>query len=94
MAASRANRRLTLRYAVRRGRTRYRCRSSLALVLSIGCVALYLVLRMTGVFYPYYSQGNWQIESRSIIAVAFLPPLLLETHVQNWLRWLPEPDGG
>jgi hypothetical protein len=58
---------------------------------------LYAILRVTGAFHPYYSQGSWEIEGGTriyIVDVAFFPLAVMEGDLQNRLRWLPEPTGG
>lgn len=63
----------------------------------IAYVLLYLLLRITGVFYAYYSQGSWEIEGGTrfyYVDIWFVPLVMIETDVQNYLRWLPEPTGG
>ena len=58
---------------------------------------LYAILRLTGVFHAYYSQGSWEIEGGTgvyIVVVAFFPLAVMEGDLPNRLRWLPEPTGG
>lgn len=58
---------------------------------------LYTLLRVFGVFSPYYSQGSWEIEGGTGIAlidIPFLPAAIAEAELQNRLRWLDEPTGG
>jgi hypothetical protein len=58
---------------------------------------LYLVLRATGVYHAYYSQGSWEIEGWTgiyILDVPFFPMKIFESNLQNRLRWLREPTGG
>ena len=57
----------------------------------------YTVLRVTGVFHAYYSQGSWEIEGGTgiyVVDVPFFPLMMMEGDLQNRLRWLPEPTGG
>lgn len=58
---------------------------------------LYAVLRVTGVFHAYYSQGSWEIEGGTgiyIVDLPFFPLAVMEGNLHNRLRWLPEPTGG
>ena len=58
---------------------------------------LYLVLRGTGVFHAYYSQGSWEIDGGTgihVIDLPFLPLVIMEGDLHNRLRLLPEPTGG
>ena len=58
---------------------------------------LYAILRVTGVFHAYYSQGSWEIEGGTgiyLVDMPFLPLVAMEGDLQNRLRWLPEPTGG
>jgi hypothetical protein len=58
---------------------------------------LYAILRVTGVFHAYYSQGSWEIEGGTgiqIVDVPCIPLTITEGKLQNRLRWLPEPTGG
>jgi hypothetical protein len=58
---------------------------------------LYVVLRFTGVFYTYYSQGSWEIEGGTgiyVIDMPFFPLAVMEGDLHNRLRWLREPTGG
>jgi hypothetical protein len=58
---------------------------------------LYLVLRGTGVYYAYHSQGSWEIDGGTgiyLLDVPFLPLAFMEGDLHNRLRWLPEPTGG
>ena len=58
---------------------------------------LYALLRGTGLFHAYYSQGSWEIEGGTglyLVDVAFRPLATFEADLQNRLRWLPEPSGG
>jgi hypothetical protein len=58
---------------------------------------LYVILRVTGVFHAYCSQGSWEIEGGTgiyIVDVPFFPLAVMEGDLQNQLRWLPEPTGG
>jgi hypothetical protein len=58
---------------------------------------LYIALRVTGVFHPYYSQGSWEIEGGTgvrFLDVSFMPLTIFETDLQYRLRWLREPTGG
>ena len=57
----------------------------------------YALLRITGVIYPYYSQGSWEMEGGTgvyVIDIWFLPLVLLEGDFHNHFRWLSEPGGG
>jgi hypothetical protein len=65
--------------------------------LPILYVSAYLLLRLCGVFYPFYDQGGWEIDGTthvSILDVAFLPAKVTECMIQNRSRWLKEPTGG
>ena len=55
-------------------------------------LVLYAILRVTGVFHAYYTQGSWEIEGGTgiyIVDVPFLPLALMEGDLQNRHRWLP-----
>ncbi|MBC7783027.1 MAG: hypothetical protein H7144_04235 [Burkholderiales bacterium] len=57
---------------------------------------LYAVLRVTGVFHAYYSQGSWEIEGGTglyFVDALFFPLAIMESDLQNRLRWLTEPIG-
>ena len=57
----------------------------------------YCLLRLSGVYYAYYSQGSWEIEGGTgipVVDMAFFPTAVIEGSVQNKLRWLKEPTGG
>lgn len=56
----------------------------------------YLLLRVTGVYYPYWNQGGWDIDGSTrsyLLDALFVPATLLEARIQNELRWLREPTG-
>ena len=58
---------------------------------------MYALLRLTGVYYPYFSQGSWAIDGSTRVAIvdlSFFPLAVIEADLHNRLRWLPEPTGG
>lgn len=58
---------------------------------------LYLLLRICGVFYPFYNQVGWDIDGSTgsyVVDLTFRPATIVEANLQNRLRWLPEPTGG
>jgi hypothetical protein len=58
---------------------------------------VYAILRFTGVFYPYYSQGSWEIDGGTGVVIvdrSFFPLAVIEGELHSRLRWLPEPTGG
>jgi len=60
-------------------------------------VLIYVVLRASGVFHPYYSQGSWEIDGGTgivIVDLPFVPAAIAEGEFHNRLRWLAEPSGG
>jgi hypothetical protein len=60
-------------------------------------IAAYMVLRLCGVFYPFYNQGGWDIDGTThvyLLDVVFMPANIIECDVQNRLHWLREPGGG
>ena len=60
-------------------------------------VVVYLLLRASGAYHPYFSQGSWEIEGTShvyLLDVAYFPAMIIEGDIQNRLRWLREPSGG
>lgn len=70
-------------------------------ICAIGTLVLYVlgyaILRFTGVYYAYYSQGSWEISGDTgivFIDVGFLPMCWCEDAVLNQVRLLPEPTGG
>ncbi|HEX8340561.1 MAG TPA: hypothetical protein VF624_06590 [Tepidisphaeraceae bacterium] len=65
--------------------------------VALAYLLLYVALRVTGVFYPYYSQGGWEIDGGTgiyAVDIPFLPLAILEGGAHNRLRWLPVPAGG
>ena len=60
-------------------------------------VLVYVLLRLAGVYYPFYHQGGWEMDGGTgvyAIDLAFLPATITEIDCQNRLRWLREPTGG
>ena len=58
---------------------------------------VYVMLRLCGVYRPFYNQGGWEIDGTTriyFIDVTFLPATIIEADCQNRLRWLHEPAGG
>src|SRR5687768_11076497 len=58
---------------------------------------LYAVLRLSGSFHTYYTQGSWEIEGGTgihFVDTVLFPLATLEGDLHNRLRWLPEPPGG
>lgn len=65
--------------------------------LPILYVFTYIMLRVCGVYYPFFDQGSWEIEGSTrvfVLDVVFWPAQVIEGEIQNRLRWLPEPKGG
>ena len=63
----------------------------------VGYFALYVLLRVCGVYYPFYNQSGWDIDGSTgveTIDIAFFPAQAWESYLQNYLHWLPEPSGG
>ena len=85
-----------LQYATRRRRWLGEPYVLAVLTAPAAYLVLYVVLRATGVFYAYYSQGSWEIETTGIYAIdmTFIPLVVIEGDLHNRLRWLPEPTGG
>lgn len=87
----------SLDYSTRRPHRPWKAYILGVLTIPVVYLLLYAVLRLTGVFYAYYSQGNWEIDGGTridVVDVWFIPLAITETKLQNRLRWLPEPTGG
>lgn len=57
----------------------------------------YVLLRLCGVYYPFFNQGSWDIDGTThvyVLDLAFGPATMIEAEIQNRLRWLREPTGG
>jgi hypothetical protein len=57
----------------------------------------YILLRVGGVYYPFFNQGGWDIDGTTnvyLLDLTFVPARMIEADIQNRLRWLPEPTGG
>ena len=57
----------------------------------------YVLLRLCGVYYPFFNQGSWDIDGTThvyLLDLAFAPATMVEADVQNRLRWLRVPSGG
>ena len=88
---------ISLGYSSAAGRRRWRAYLLGLFTLPLAYLLLYSLLRVTGVYRVYFSQGSWEIEGSArlhLIDVAYLPMISLEGDMKNWLRWLPEPSGG
>ena len=61
-------------------------------------LALYLLLRVGGVYYPYYSQGSWEMDGGTniyFVDLAYLPLIFVENEFQAHFDWFYEqPTGG
>lgn len=56
-----------------------------------------ILLRLCGVYYPFFNQGGWDIDRTTRVYAldrAFAPATLIEADIQTRLRWLREPTGG
>jgi hypothetical protein len=87
----------TLHYTTR-DRPR-RARRSVIAVASTPAVyiAAYSVLRLCGVFYPFYNQGSYEIDGSTNVRaldILFSPAVLVEDVLRTQVEWLPPPSGG
>lgn len=82
--------------------TPHRCKRWKLYLLGVATLpALYLVtyvlLRLCGVYYPFFNQGGWDIDGTThvhVLDLAFAPATQAEADIQNRLHWLREPTGG
>jgi hypothetical protein len=69
-----------------------------ALSLPCGYVVTYLVLRLTGVYYLFWNQGDWDgVDGSTGIAIVdrmFTPAAEVELFLQNRFHLTPPPSGG
>ena len=53
----------------------------------------YILVRLCGVYYPFFNQGGWEIDGTTHVQAldeAFAPATMIEADIQNRLRWLRE----